>query len=190
VFILLAQHALAVEDAAASADGIAALGLSGWALLWQILNFVILLALLRLFVYPRIVKVLESRRQTIAEGLTTAAEMGRAKAELAIRQQAVLKAAREEAQVIIQEGRAQSKEILLEGQAAARQQAEAIIDAAQVEITQSLVAAKKDLKKEAAELVTVATEQIIKQRLDEAGDEELIGVALDEAAKHIHTKSH
>ncbi len=49
-----------------------ALGINGPFLIAQIVNFVLLLLLLRAFLYKPVLKMLESRKQRIAEGLQAA----------------------------------------------------------------------------------------------------------------------
>ena len=58
-----------------------ALGINGPFLIAQIVNFVLLLLLLRAFLYKPVLKMLESRKQRIAEGLQ-AAEVARREAEV------------------------------------------------------------------------------------------------------------
>ncbi|MCW5860342.1 MAG: hypothetical protein KIS63_18770, partial [Caldilineales bacterium] len=58
----------------------AQLGINGPFLLAQIINFVVLFLLLRRFLFPPLVKMLDQRRQRIAEGLA-AADVARKEAE-------------------------------------------------------------------------------------------------------------
>ena len=61
-------------------DALSSLGINGPYLLAQIVNFFVLLFLLRLFLYKPVTNMLESRKQRIAEGLQ-AAEVARREAE-------------------------------------------------------------------------------------------------------------
>ena len=58
----------------------AQLGINGPFLLAQIVNFIVLFLLLRRFLYPPLVKMLDERKQRIAEGLA-AADVARKEAE-------------------------------------------------------------------------------------------------------------
>ena len=57
-------------------DALSSLGINGPFLLAQIVNFFVLLFLLQRFLFKPLVKMLDSRKQRIAEGLQ-AAEMAR-----------------------------------------------------------------------------------------------------------------
>jgi len=165
--------------------GIGALGLDLSAFIFQVVNFAILLVILRIFAYPLIVKILEDRRQKIAASLKTAEELAKAKTEMAKKEQAVLAAARTQAEHIIIQAHRQAEEQATAIEAKAQEHAEQIKEQAHIEINQNLAAARKQLKQEAVQLVIAATEQIIKVKLDPAQDEQLISEALSQAEKSI-----
>ena len=78
---MLFAIAQAMEGAEA-AGGIGALGLDARGLVFQVINFAILLGVLYRFAYRPLLRVLEERRQTIEESLKSAADIKRVRQEL------------------------------------------------------------------------------------------------------------
>jgi F-type H+-transporting ATPase subunit b len=152
----------------------AALGLNGAFLLAQIVNFFILLFLLKKFVFPPIVNMLDERKKRIAEGLT-AADAARREAEEERKQlMAQIEAERAEAQQRVAAASAQAERVKEDILAEARQEAEAIktsaIEEAEAEKQRILAEAHKQI----AELAMLATERIVRKGLDEKTQHEII----------------
>jgi len=152
----------------------AALGLNGAFLLAQIVNFFILLFLLKKFVFPPIVNMLDERKKRIAEGLT-AADAARREAEEERKQlMAQIEAERAEAQQRVAAASAQAERVKEDILAEARQEAEAIktsaIEEAEAEKQRILAEAHKQI----AELAMLATERIMRKGLDEKTQHEII----------------
>jgi F-type H+-transporting ATPase subunit b len=152
----------------------AALGLNGAFLLAQIVNFFILLFLLKKFVFPPIVNMLDDRKKRIAEGLT-AADAARREAEEERKQlMAQIEAERAEAQQRVAAASAQAERVKEDILAEARQEAEAIktsaIEEAEAEKQRILAEAHKQI----AELAMLATERIVRKGLDEKTQHEII----------------
>jgi F-type H+-transporting ATPase subunit b len=168
-----------------SAGGIAALGLDARALLFQVINFGLLLVLLRLFAYKPVLKVLEARRQRVEESLRSAEEVSQAKTELERRVQETTADAGRQAQAIIQAGQARADTIIKEAEMRAREAADRIEEQAKAHVTQQIAAARNELKREMLELVAAATARIIGERLDTQRDEALITNAVAAAEEHL-----
>jgi F-type H+-transporting ATPase subunit b len=151
-------------------------------LIAQTVNFIVLLTLLKLFVYKPVLKMLDARRQRIEEGLG-AAERGRESAVEAERESAAaLEAARREGQNIVQGAQQAAQRIQEEGRVAAVQQQEAILERARAEIAQERDAAISELRREFADLTIAAAEKIIGQSLDRAAHQRLIEQSLAESS--------
>ena len=101
-------------------------GWNPWLFLSQVISFVIVAALLRKFAYQPVQKILEERRQRIAEGLANAEKIKHQLAEAEKRHQEILDKANEEAQNMINEARVSA------GHVAERKQQEAIAAAEQI----------------------------------------------------------
>ena len=101
-------------------------GFNVWIFLSQVISFVIVALLLKLFAYKPILAVLEERQQRIAEGLLNAEKIKQQLAEAEQRYQEILAKGNSEAQKMIDEARASA------GVIAERKQQEAIVAAEQI----------------------------------------------------------
>jgi len=158
-----------------------ALGLNLPQLIAQVVNFFVLLVILRLVAYKPILKMLDERKQKIAEGLN-AAEIARAEAASAQANiQAQLDTARREGQEIV----ANAQNIATRIQADAREQSakdrEASIERARVEIQQERDRAIADLRGEFADITVRAAEKVINQSLDRQAHQRVIDETLAES---------
>lgn len=158
-----------------------ALGLNLPQLIAQIVNFFLLLVILRLLLYKPILKMLDDRKQRIAEGLN-AAELARVEASQAqanIQQQ--LDEARKEGQDMV----ANAQQIATRIQAEAREQAqrdrEAALERATAEIQLERDRAIADLRGEFADITVQAAERVIGQSLDRQSHQRIIDETLAES---------
>lgn len=150
------------------------LGINGSLLLAQLINFGILLFVLYKFAYGPVLKMLEDRTKKIEKGLQDAEASHKKLAEISEKESAVLVEARKNAQEIIKK----SEEVAVKN-------AEGIITLAKVQSDKLVEDAKKQIKQEkdkilleakseVANLVMIATEKIIHEKLDSVKDKELI----------------
>lgn len=164
--------------AAEEATGIAALGFNLPGLIAQLINFGILLVVLRMFLYKPVLNVLEERKRRIEEGLNRA-------------EQAAVQASasQDEARRVIEEARGQGREMVAAAQeSAARLRAEleerARADAAQLverarqEVQQERDQAIQQLRREFTDLTIAAAERVIGQSLDRTAHQRLIDEVL------------
>ncbi|MEX1997192.1 MAG: F0F1 ATP synthase subunit B [Candidatus Andersenbacteria bacterium] len=184
LFTLVASALETAPAAVAPAAGIGALGLDARALAFQVVNFGILLLLLRRFAYRPILNVLEHRRATIEESLRSANTIAQEKQSLVREKQAVLREAQTQAQAIVSRSQQQAGDIVRTAETEARRRAEKIFAQAKAKITQEENIVRSGLKKEALYLVAEATEKIIDQKLDSPSDAALIKRALQEVQAH------
>lgn len=160
----------------------AQLGINGPFLLAQIINFVVLFLLLRRFLFPPLVKMLDQRRQRIAEGLA-AADVARKEAEgERARLMAQIEAERAEAQQRVAAASAQAERVKADILAEARREAEAIktkaVEEAEAEKQRILAEAQKQI----ADLTVMATERVVRRGLDEKVQRQLIADFLSETS--------
>lgn len=101
-------------------------GFNLWMFLSQVISFVIVAILLRHFAYKPVLKVLEERRQRIAEGLLNAEKIKTQLAEAEERYAEILAKANAQAQKMIDEARESA------GHVAERKQQEAVAAAEQI----------------------------------------------------------
>ncbi len=151
-----------------------ALGLNLKSFVLNFLAFVVVVLILKKYVYPSIIKALDSKisDMSAAERLKTEA-------------QGELDKAAEEARKLIQEARvtsdgilsttkAEAAEIVDDARAKADTQAKRIISESHEQLARDIEAARVTLKQDIAKLVTAATEVVIDEKLDEKADKALI----------------
>ena len=148
----------------------------------QTVNFVVLLTLLKLFVYKPVLNMLDQRRARIEEGLNAAQRGQESAAEAEKAAQTELENARRDGQNIVQNAQQVAQRLQEEGRAAAAQQTEAMLERARSEIALERDQAIAELRREFADLTIAAAEKIIGQSLDRGAHQRLIEQALAESS--------
>ncbi|MBI2765493.1 MAG: F0F1 ATP synthase subunit B [Chloroflexi bacterium] len=159
-----------------------ALGLNLPQLIAQVVNFTILLLILKLTLYKPVLKMLDERKQKIAEGLN-AADLARAEAAQAQANiQATLAQSRHEGQEIV----AGAQQIAARIQAESREQAardrDVAVERARQEIQFERDRAIAELRSEFAAITVSAAEKVIGQSLDATAHQRIIDEALAESS--------
>ena len=158
-----------------------ALGLNLPQLIAQVVNFFVLLFILRLVAYKPILKMLDERKQKIAEGLN-AAEIARAEAASAQANiQAQLDTARKEGQEIVANAQGIATRIQTDAREQSARDREASLERARVEIQQERDRAIADLRSEFADITVKAAEKVINQSLDRQAHQRVIDETLAES---------
>ena len=167
--------ALAQEE---ESGGIAALGFNLPGLVAQLVNFLILLIVLRLFLYRPLLRILDQRRERIQEGLSRAeqaAEQASASEDEARR---VMEKARAEGREAVQASQEAAARLRQELEDRARQDAEQIVVRARQEVQAERDRAIQQLHQEFVDLTIIAAERVIGQSLDRAAHQRLIDEVL------------
>jgi len=165
--IAAATHA----EAKQSAGLFEALGINVTLLVEQTIAFLILVALLGKFVYPALMKAVDSRREAIEAGLQEAKESQEAAEKAQQKVAELLEAARKDADDII--ARSHQEATLMVG-------AEQIVADARQQLDNDVRKAREALKRDTIELVALATERVIGEKLDANKDAALVKKALAE----------
>ena len=147
----------------------------------QVVNFFLLLVLLRIFLYKPILKMLDKRAQRIREGVEAADESKEraSAAEQEVAQQ--LAASREQGQALIAQAQEAANRIQEEARGQARQEGEKMLERARTEIQLERDQAIAELRGEFADLTVSAAEKVIGQSLDRQAHQRLIDEVLAEA---------
>jgi F-type H+-transporting ATPase subunit b len=179
---LLLGAALAMTPALAAAQeesgGISALGFSLPGLIQQLVNFTILLIVLRLFLYKPLFRVLDERKRRIQEGIDRAAVAASTAAESEAEARRILDEARAEGQESIRRAQESAARLREELEARARQDADQIVARAREEVALERDQAIEQLRREFADLTIVAAERVINQSLDRQAHQRLIDEVL------------
>lgn len=171
------------HQATEAAGGIAALGLDWKAFLFQLISFVIVLLILRKFVFGKLVATLEARQKAVDDSLKNAAETEEKLKSAEKTIAGMLSDARKESEALVAAGHKEAAQMVEAAEAKAVKRAEHIVAEAKASMDVELSKARDALKKETMHLVAVATEQIIGEKLDATKDAKLIEAALSKAAK-------
>lgn len=159
-----------------------ALGINLPQLIAQIANFFVLLVILRLTLYKPVLKMLDERKQKIAEGLN-AAELARAEAAQAQTNiQAQLDTARKEGQDIVANAQGIAARIQAEAREQSARDRDAALERARTEIQLERDRAISELRGEFADITVSAAEKVIRQSLDRQAHQRIIDETLAESS--------
>ena len=126
----------------------------------QVISFLIVAGALYLFAYKPILKVLEERRQRIAEGLANAEKIKAELAQTAAARQAVLNQANDQATKLIEEARAAAARVQEQETQKAIAAAEQIIAKAREAALADHARMLTELKREVGRLVVATTAKV------------------------------
>lgn len=159
-----------------------ALGINLQGLIVQIINFVLLLIVLRLTIYKYLLGLVDRRAARIKESLDQAEKI---KVDTAQAQEEIkhhLGEARQEGQALITQATQIGERLKDEAHQEARKEAEAIIQRARAEIQRERNEAIDQVRRQFAELTVLAAERIIHKSIDASTHKELIEEVLREKA--------
>lgn len=151
-----------------------ALGINLGYLLVQVLNFFILIIVLRAWVYKPIVNLLENRRKAIAQGLEDARIAAQARANAEQEAEQVMIKAQQEAAERVRESTERADEAAREIKTEAEGEAAEIRHAAYADAEQAKTQALGELRGQVAALAIAAAQRIIGETLDEKRQHALI----------------
>jgi len=172
------MNPLVTHFAETAPTGVAALGVSGQALIVQLITFLLAYFLLRKYAFGPILKVLSERREVIENGVKLGEDMQKERAVLDKKVTETLHSARRQADEIVTSANAAARDTQRAAEEKARVKAENILLDAQKSAEQEAVQMRKQLKQELVSLVSDATEAIIDEKVDATKDANLIDRAL------------
>jgi len=158
-----------------------ALGIDGWKLAVQIVAFLIFIVLLWKVALGPITTVLDERQQRIRESMEAAQQMQAELQATAVRNEEVLREARQEAQQIIANAREAGEATLARSREEAGKQAEEYLARAESTLRAETEQARMQLRQEVADLAVNAATKIVRKELDPASQTRLIEETLAEA---------
>lgn len=141
-----------------------AFGVNWHLLLIQAVNFGLLLVALTYFLYKPILRIIDERREKVAEGVRVA-QQAQAKLEDAKTQgEQMVSDAAHEAEGLVATARARASEAATEAARAAESKANAILKEAQVRAEEAKRLAMQESSKEIARAAMLAAEKILKEK--------------------------
>lgn len=151
-----------------------ALGINLGYLIVQILNFAILMVVLRVWAYKPIIGLLEKRRETIAQGLEDARIAAEARENAEKEAEAILAEAQSQANRIVHEANERAEESAAGLKVEAEKEAEDIRQTAVTEGEQRKERALGEVRGQVAALAIAAAQKVIGEALDEKRQQQLI----------------
>ena len=143
-------------------------------IIWTVITFVILAALLGRFAWKPLIQVLEERERTVRASIEHA-ERARAEAEEILRKnQETLANARRETMAILEQGKRESESLRLEILAQARKEAQDLVEQGKKQVQYEQKQAIEQLRRQVADLAIDAAERLISRSLDDAKHRELL----------------
>jgi F-type H+-transporting ATPase subunit b len=126
------------------------------------------------FVWPPMLRAIETRQKTIADGLA-AAEQGRRSLETSTRQaEDAVREARSRAAEIVAQAEKRAAQMVDEARNAARDEGAREKAAAQAEIDQAVTRAREQLRDRVASLAVAGAEKILRREVDAKAHAELL----------------
>lgn len=162
------------QEAAAPAGGIATLGLNVKFFIAQLINFGILLLIFWKWILPNVTKALQDRTQRIHRSLLEAERIDKDKKNFEVWKNEQIINARHEANTIVTKAQADTTKIREEALRKTTEDQQKLVEQAKKQIQDEKAQALQSAKGELADLVTNATEKIIRHKLTKEKDEELI----------------
>lgn len=167
-------------ESEASAGLFGALGIDWKLFITNLLAFLVLVGILAKFVIPPLTRSIDERRETIEKGLRDAKASQEASAQAEKHMQKMLADARTEADQIIARSHTEAAAQVAEAEQKARTRSEQIVKDAHAQLEADIAKARVALKKDTAALVALATERVIREKVDPQKDAQLIDRALSE----------
>jgi F-type H+-transporting ATPase subunit b len=126
------------------------------------------------FIWPYMLRAIETRQKTIADGLA-AADQGRRSLELSTRQaDEEVKTARERAAEVLAQAERRAAQLVEEAKSAAKEEGNREKAAAKAEIEQQLTRAREQLRDHVASLAVAGAEKILRREVDAKAHADLL----------------
>jgi F-type H+-transporting ATPase subunit b len=118
------------------------------------------------FVWPPLMRAVEERQKTIADGLAAAEKGARSLQDASAKSDEALKAARVQAQEILANANKQATQMIDQANGTAKTEADRIVAAAREEVSREVNSARETLRKQVGELAVAGASKILKREID------------------------
>lgn len=151
-----------------------ALGINAVAVVWHLVNFLILIVVLQRFLYRPVMRMLDERAARIRDSLAHAEAVRDETSRLQEEAGKILDEARSEGQRLREEARRAADQMLAAAQSQAREESERIIERAQADLVREREQAFLELRQEVVDLTLAAASRVLRRSLDGKAQRELI----------------
>lgn len=156
-----------------TAGGLATFGIDGKILLAQLVNFLVVLFVLKRFAWGPIVQRLDMRSKKIEEGMKDAEEAAKRLKSADAERASVLAATKAEAAKVVEAARADAEAARAELVGRAKDDVERVVVSGKAQLKAEQEAMKSELKREVAEFAVEAAKRILAEGVDKASSERL-----------------
>jgi len=144
-------------------------------LIAQALVFAVFIWITIRFIWPYILRAIEERQKTIADGLAAADRGNKSLEEAKVRIQAMIEEARGQARQILDQAQTRASGIVEEARASADQERESIIESGKADVTQQVNKARDELRGQVAAIAVAGAEKILAREIDARTHQDLLG---------------
>jgi len=150
------------------------LGVNIGAVIWHLVNFVLLIVILQRVLYKPVLKMLDDRSTRIRESLAQAESVRAETARLEAESRSILDEARRQGQELLALANQNSERIVAEARQVAQQEAERLVERARSEMTRERDQAFAELREQVADLAVAAASRVINRSLDDPAHRALV----------------
>ena len=157
---------------------LANLGIDGKLLIAQLINFAILLFVLKKFLYKPILDFLDKRKKLIQEGLENAEKIDEKLEAISEKEDRTLTKARSKAKVIIDDAKGTGTDEAAKIVTAAEERVEKMVADAQQKIDAERESMLKEAREQLGELVIAATKKVVTTSTSDSVDKSIVDSAV------------
>ncbi len=168
----------AAEEATAHEGGAAVLGINLKLFIAQLVNFAVVLGILWKFVFTPVARQLQARTEKIEKAMADATTTEKEKQEFAVWKQQEMTKVKTEANGIISSAQSEAGKVKEDILKQAKEEQLKLVELSKKQIEQEKAQALSSAKAELADIITTATEKILRQKLDSSKDRDLITKSL------------
>lgn len=143
-------------------------------LIAQAITFTIFIWFTARFVWPPLMRAVEKRQKTIADGLAAAEQGNRSLKDAEVRVQAIEREARVKAQAIMAETEKRAAALIEDAKVQAKTEGGRLLAAAKAEVGQEVERAKATLREQVANLAVIGAEQILKREINPSAHSDML----------------
>jgi F-type H+-transporting ATPase subunit b len=147
----------------------------------QVVNFLVLLFILKKLLYKPVLNLLDERKKKIEESLANAEKIQKELEETEIKRQEILDQSIEESKRIIAEAAAQGSQIIADSQSKAKEEFNSMMEQGTQMIAGEKEKMKSEVKTEVAAMIELSLEKVLGKTLDSKSHQKLV----DDAVKTI-----
>lgn len=176
-------HFLAEASSSSNGNIATALGIDWRLLIMQIGAFLLLVWLLGKYVYPWLMKSVDTRQKNVEDAARSARIAKEAADRAKEDTEALLAQAKKEASAIVDTAKQEAANVVSASEQRARGIAEQITGDAHAQLEKDIAKARNELHDETLRLIELATEKVVRETHTKKADDSLIEKALKEVSK-------